>query len=133
MKTKGKGKKVGAKKPVVEGKKNTYLEMVTCAIATMKDRTGSSRQAITRQIMETHKLEASKVVHIRKAVASGVEKGIIKQAKTSGKGAGSYKIVMKEKAKGDEKPKKPVVRKVTKSKVVEKSLHKKREAQETSC
>merc|ERR1712098_589265 len=79
---------VGKKKPAVkkggkaETKKLTYLQMVTDAITTMKDRSGSSRKAILKHILETHKIDAAKVIHIRKAIAHGMEKGILKQART---------------------------------------------------
>merc|ERR1711875_186046 len=97
-----------------EPKKMTYLDMVTEAIVTLKDRTGSSRQAIIRYIVETHKVEASKLVHVRKAIATGMEKGILKPARPSGKGAGSYRVVKQEK---------PVARKS--SKIINKNLQKK--------
>merc|ERR1711970_596626 len=89
----------------VEAKKLTYLEMVTEAIKALKDRSGSSRQVITRYILETHKVDAAKVIHIRKAIAHGMEKGILKQARTSGKGAGSFRVVKEEKPKKATKPK----------------------------
>merc|ERR1712098_663031 len=86
-------KSTGAEKGTkAEAKKMSYLEMVTDAITTMKDRSGSSRKAITRHILETHKIDAAKVIHIRKAIAHGMEKGILKQARTSGKGAGSFRV-----------------------------------------
>ena len=56
-------------------------------------------QAITRLILETHKIDAAKVIHIRKAIAHGMEKGILKQARTSGKGAGSFRVAKEEKPK----------------------------------
>merc|ERR1711872_63024 len=80
----------------------------------MKDRSGSSRKAITRHILETHKIDAAKVIHIRKAIAHGMEKGILKQARTSGKGAGSFRVAKEEKPKKATKPKKPVAKKVVK-------------------
>merc|ERR1712098_421813 len=80
-----------------EPKKMTYLDMVTEAIVTMKDRTGSSRKAIIKYINETHQVEASKLVHVRKAIATGIEKGILKPARPSGKGAGSFRVVKQEK------------------------------------
>merc|ERR1711942_453782 len=93
-------KSAGAKKgPKVEAKKLTYLEMVTEAIKSLKDRSGSSRQAITRYILETYKVDAAKVIHIRKAIAQGIEKGTLKQARISGKGAGSFRVVKEEKLK----------------------------------
>merc|ERR1719228_3177379 len=108
----------------------SYLEMVTDAITTMKDRSGSSRKAITRHILETHKIDAAKVIHIRKAIAHGMEKGILKQARTSGKGAGSFRVAKEEKPKKATKPKKPVAKKVVKASsagasTVKKNLQKK--------
>merc|ERR1712098_347221 len=97
-----------------EPKKMTYLDMVTEAIVTMKDRTGSSRKAIIKYIVETHRVEASKLVHVRKAIATGMEKGILKPARPSGKGAGSFRVVKQEK---------PVARKS--SKIINKNLQKK--------
>merc|ERR1712098_131083 len=102
-------KSAGAKKgPKVEAKKFTYLDMVTEAIKALKDRSGSSRQAITRYILETHKVDAAKVIHIRKAIAHGIEKGTLKQARTSGKGAGSFRVVKEEKPKKASETKKSV-------------------------
>merc|ERR1712215_86634 len=109
-------KSTGAKKGTkVEAKKMSYLEMVADAITTMKDHSGSSRKAITRHILETHKIDAAKVIHIRKAIAHGMEKGILKQARTSGKGAGSFRVAKEEKPKKATKPKKPVAKKVVKA------------------
>merc|ERR1711928_164699 len=107
----------GAKKGTkAEAKKTSYLEMVTDAIITMKDCSGSSRQAITRHILETHKINDAKVIHIRKAIAHGMEKGTLKQARTSGKGAGSFRVVKEEKPiKATKLKKKPVAKKVVKS------------------
>merc|ERR1712058_85266 len=124
-------KSAGTKKgPKVEAKKLTYLEMVTGAIKALKDRSGSSRQVITRYILETHKIDAAKVIHIRKAIAHGMEKGILKQARTSGKGAGSFRVAKEEKPKKATKPKKPVAKKVVKASsagalTVKKNLQKK--------
>merc|ERR1712098_1024437 len=124
-------KSTGAKKGTkAEAKKMSYLEMVTDAITTMKDRSGSSRKAITRHILETHKIDAAKVIHIRKAIAHGMEKGILKQARTSGKGAGSFRVAKEEKPKQATKPKKPVAKKVVKASsagasTVKKNLQKK--------
>merc|ERR1711942_466681 len=109
-------KSAGVKKGTkAEAKKMSYLEMGTDAITTMKDRSGSSRKAITRHILETHKIDDAKVIHIRKAIAHGMEKGILKQARTSGKGAGSFRVAKEEKPKKVTKPKKPVAKKVVKA------------------
>merc|ERR1719315_622775 len=92
-------------------KKLTYLQMVTDAITTMKDRSGSSRKAIVKHIVYTHKIEEAKVVHIRKAIATGLEKGLLKQARPTGKGAGSFRLVKKE----EPRRKKPTVKKIVKA------------------
>merc|ERR1712098_902926 len=108
-------KKSSVKKSAkAEPKKMTYLDMVTEAIVTMKDRTGSSRKAIIKYIVETHQVEASKLVHVRKAIATGIEKGILKPARSSGKGAGFFRVVKQEK---------PVAKKS--SKIINKNLQKK--------
>merc|ERR1719315_5970 len=109
-----------------ETKKLTYLQMVTDAIATMKDRSGSSRKAIAKHIVDMHKIEEAKVVHIRKAIATGLEKGLLKQARPTGKGAGSFRLVKKE----EPKRKKPFVKKIVKAasagaSSTKKNLHKK--------
>merc|ERR1712236_182811 len=120
-------KSTGAKKgPKGEAKKLTYMEMVTEAIKALKDRSGSSRQVITRYILETHKVDAAKVIHIRKAIAHGMEKGILKQARTSGKGAGSFRVVKEEKPKKASKPVKKVAKASTAgASSVKKNLQKK--------
>merc|ERR1711862_870233 len=93
-------KSAGAKKgPKVETKKLTYLEMVTEDIKALKDRSGSSRQVITRYILEMHKVDAAKMIHIRKAIAHGIERGTLQQARTNGKGARSFRVVKEEKPK----------------------------------
>merc|ERR1712098_487760 len=65
---------------------------------------------ITRYILETHRVDAAKVIHIRKALAHGMEKGILKQARPSGKGAGSFRVVKEEKPKKASKAVKKVVK-----------------------
>merc|ERR1711887_470317 len=119
-------KSAGAKKgPKGEAKKLTYLEMVTEAIKALKDRSGSSRQVITRYILETHKVDAAKVIHIRKALAHGMEKGILKQARTSGKGSGSFRVVKEEKPKKTKPSKKVVKASSAGASSVKKNLQKK--------
>jgi len=128
-------KNTGTKKPVkkvgkTEGKKMTYLEMVTDAIAAMKERTGSSRKAIAKHIVDKHKIdEAKAVVLIRRAIATGLEKGVLKQARPTGKGAGSFRVVKIQKPKRT----KPIVKKIVKAtsagasstKIINKNLQKK--------
>merc|ERR1719319_615567 len=82
--------------------------MITAAIPALKERTGSSRQAILKYIVANYKVDAAKaVVATRLALKAGVAKGVIKNAKEIGKGAGKFKVVKVE------KPKKPAAKKAT--------------------
>merc|ERR1712098_699699 len=96
----------------------------------MKERTGSSRKAIAKHIVDKHKIdEAKAVVLIRRAIATGLEKGVLKQARPTGKGAGSFRVVKIQKPKGT----KPIVKKIVKAasagasstKIINKNLQKK--------
>merc|ERR1739841_334928 len=69
-------------------------------MGSLKDRTGSSRQAILKYICANYKVDAAKAaVQVRLALKRGVAKGALKMARASGKGAGSYKVVKAEKPK----------------------------------
>merc|ERR1711942_154043 len=97
-----------AKAPAAHPK---YSVMIAAAITSLKDRTGSSRQAILKYICANYKVDAAKAaVQIRLALKRGVAKGALKMARASGKGAGSYKVVKAEKKpaakKAAKKPKK---------------------------
>ena len=71
----------------------------------LKDRTGSSRQAIAKYVCANYQVDADKAAfHLRRALKKGLEDGVFKTARQSGKGAGSFRLV--------EKKKKPVVKKV---------------------
>merc|ERR1712098_197129 len=96
----------------------------------MKERTGSSRKAIAKHIVDKHEIdEAKAVVLIRRAIATGLEKGVLKQARPTGKGAGSFRGVKMQKPKGT----KPIVKKIVKAtsagasstKIINKNLQKK--------
>merc|ERR1719319_781113 len=79
--------------------------MITAAIPALKERTGSSRQAILKYIVANYKVDAAKaVVATRLALKAGVAKGVIKNAKEIGKGAGKFKVVKVEKPKTPKKP-----------------------------
>merc|ERR1719278_2188999 len=85
--------------------------MIAAAITSLKDRTGSSRQAILKYICANYKVDAAKAaVQIRLALKRGVAKGALKMARASGKGAGCYKGV-KAKKVVKKKPAKKVVKK----------------------
>merc|ERR1712210_410366 len=101
-----------AKAPAAHPK---YSVMIAAAITTLKDRTGSSRQAILKYICANYKVDAAKAaVPVRLALKRGVAKGALKMARASGKGAGSYKVVKVEKPKKVKKAKKPKAKKPAK-------------------
>ena len=98
-----------------------YIDMITTAIAGLKERTGCSRQAILKYIVANNKVEEGKaVVQVRLALKAGLEKGVLKHAKENGKGAGKFKIVKVEKKAEVKKPvaKKPVAKKPVAKKAV---------------
>merc|ERR1711992_176522 len=90
--------------------------MIAAAITSLKDRTGSSRQAILKYICANYKVDAAKAaVQVRLALKRGVAKGALKMARASGKGAGSYKVVKVEKPKKAKKPAKKAAKKPKKA------------------
>merc|ERR1711979_70269 len=113
-----------AKAPAAHPK---YSVMIAAAITTLKDRTGSSRQAILKYICANYKVDAAKAaVQIRLALKRGVAMGALKMARASGKGAGSYKVVKAEKPKKVKKAKKPKAKKPKKVKKAKKPAAKKK-------
>merc|ERR1711881_376479 len=105
-------------KPKAPAAHPKYSVMIAAAITALKDRTGSSRQAILKYICANYKVDASKAgQHLRMALKAGIKKGSLKMAKESGKGAGCFKLVKVEKpkkAKKAVKPKKPAAKKPAK-------------------
>merc|ERR1712106_1135235 len=94
-----------------------YSVMIATAITTLKDRTGSSRQAILKSIVASNKVDAAKAaVQARLALKRGVVKGALKMARATGMGAGSYKLVKVVKPKKVKKAKKPAAKKAKKPK-----------------
>ena len=103
-----------------------YSLMIAAAITALKDRSGSSRQAILKYICANYKVDAAKAaVQIRLALKRGVAKGALKMARESGKGAGSYKLVKVVKEKKAKKPKAKKPKKVKKVKKAKKPAAKK--------
>ena len=114
-------KKVAAKpkKPAAHPK---YSEMFGKAIAALKERGGSSRQAILKYIMANFNVgkDAKTVnVHLKLSLRAGVKNKSLKQSKGTG-ASGSFKIgeVVKPKKKPAAKPKKAVKPKAAKPKKV---------------
>merc|ERR1712115_115787 len=101
-----------ASKPKAPAAHPKYSVMIAAAITSLKDRTGSSRQAILKYICANYKVDAAKAaVQARLALKRGVAKGALKMARASGKGAGSYKVVKVEKPKKAKKPAKKAAKK----------------------
>ena len=111
-------KKTTASKPKKLASHPPYLEMIQKAIAALKERGGSSRQALLKYIMANYKVgENSTAVNarVKTALKNGVKNGALKQSKGTG-AAGSFRLGEVKKA---DKPKK--VKAVTKPKKTVKS------------
>ena len=106
-------KKAAAKKPADHPK---YLDMIVAAIIALKERTGSSRQAIKKYITANYKVGDSAGTHLKLALKRGVASGALKQVKGTG-ASGSFKVAEKPKPakKAAKKPaKKPAAKKPAK-------------------
>ena len=96
-------KKPAPKKPAEHP---TYKEMIVAAIGSLKERKGSSRQAIGKYIQANYKVGDLVGKHLKSGLKRALAAGVIKQA--TGKGAsGSFKLVDKK-----AEPKKPKKKKV---------------------
>ena len=116
----GKAKK---KRPVVKKKAAAShpptSEMVNSAIASLKDRRGSSLQAIKKYVLSTWKLDPVRYnPFIRRYLKAAVAKGTLKQNKGSFRMGVKPKVPKKKKAKKPKakKPKKAKAKKVVKAK-----------------
>ena len=85
-------KKAVAKKPSEHPK---YSEMIAAAIGALKERNGSSRQAISKYIKTHYKVGDNTDVHVRMALKRGVASGKLSQVKGTG-ASGSFKLKKKE-------------------------------------
>ena len=104
-------KKAAPKKPADHPK---YSEMIAAAIGALKERTGSSRQAIVKYITANYKVGESAGTHVKLALKRGVVGGALKQVKGSG-ASGSFKLAEKPKpAKKKPAAKKPAAKKAKK-------------------
>jgi len=97
--SKTKAKASSAKKPKLASTHPPVAEMVVAAINNLKDRSGSSSQAIKKYIASNYKVEVERLTpFIKKYLKSGVANGTLQQ--TKGKGAsGSFKIAANSKPK----------------------------------
>ena len=117
-------------KPKAPAAHPKYSEMIASAVAALKERGGSSRQAILKYISANFKVESTPATnsHLKLALKSGVKAGTLKQAKGTG-ASGSFKLGEKPKkvAKKATKPKaaKPKVKKAAKKPAAKKPAAKK--------
>lgn len=106
--------KKAAKKPAKPAEHPKYSDMIAAAIAALKERSGSSRQAIAKYVKANYKVGDNSDVHIKQALKRGVTSGAFIQVKGTG-ASGSFKLAKKESAakKPAKKPaaKKPAAKK----------------------
>ena len=98
-----------ATKPKVPATHPKYTEMIAAAVGSLKERGGSSRQAILKYIVAKYNVGKNETVintHLKMALRSGVKNGSLKQAKGTG-ASGSFRLGEKAKAA----PKKAVAKK----------------------
>ena len=104
-------KKVAPKKKPAAAKKVAdhpkYIDMIQAAITALKERKGSSRQAIKKYIAANYKVGDNVDVHLKMALKRGVASGTLLQPKRVG-ASGSFKLA---KAKPAAKPKKAAAKK----------------------
>merc|ERR1712158_34676 len=99
-----------------------YANMIVAAIKALKDKKGSSRQAILKHVVANNNVDAAKAgvrvkLALRKLVAG---KKVVAAAAAGKKGAGSFKLPAKE-----PKAKKPAAKKAKKPKAAKKPAAKK--------
>ena len=120
-------KKTVTKKPADHP---TFAVMIAAAIAELKERKGSSRQAIEKYVAANYKVGPKYTGPLKQALKKGVEKGTLVQTKGVG-ASGSFKIAKPEPEK---KPavKKPAAKKAATKKVTKKTPTKKAPAKKTA-
>ena len=96
-------KKPAPKKPADHPK---YIEMIVAAVNVLKQRNGSSRQAIVKYIRANYKVGDNAEVHVKMALKRGVASGTLSQPKGTG-ASGSFKVIKK----AEPKKKKPAAKK----------------------
>merc|ERR1711890_173535 len=93
-----------------------YHDMIVTAIQAMKSRTGSSRQAILQHVIANNNVAADQAAnYVKLALKKGLDNGVLRAAKDSGKGAGSFKLTedYKQVIKDQEKQAKKMAAKKT--------------------
>merc|ERR1711894_795198 len=120
-----------ATKPKVPPAHPKYSEMIKQAVTALKERGGSSRQAILKYIMKNFKVgnDESKVnTHLKMALRAGAKNNTLKNSKGSG-ASGSFKLgEAAKKAAKPKKAKKPKAAKPKKAKTPKKKAAKPKKA-----
>lgn len=114
-------KKAAPKKPADHPK---YIEMIIAAIGALKERGGSSRQAIVKYIRANYKVGDGADTHIKLALKRGVTGSAIKQVKGTG-ASGSFKLSDAKAPKKPAKAKKAAAKKPAAKKTPAKKTPKK--------
>ena len=112
----------------------TFAVMIAAAIAELKERKGSSRQAIEKYIAANYKVGPKYTGPLKQALKKGVEKGTFVQTKGSG-ASGSFKIAKPEPEKKATVKKPAAAKKTTKptKKVTKKTPTKKTATKKTAA
>jgi hypothetical protein len=108
--------KPAAKKPAKPAEHPKYIDMIVAAITSLKERNGSSRQAILKYIKGNYKVGEGADVHVKLALKRGVTSGALTQTKGSG-ASGSFKAA---RPVAEKKPAKKPAKKPTKPKTAAK-------------
>jgi hypothetical protein len=111
-----KAKKPASTKKAAEHPK--YADIVAAAIGALKERGGSSRQAIVKYALANYKVKDNANTHIKQALKKGVTGGTLKQVKGTG-ASGSFKLA--EKVAKKKVAKKPKAKKVVKKPAAKKA------------
>ena len=114
-------KKKAAPKKVSEHPK--YGEMIAAGIVALKERKGSSRQAILKYIQANYKVGDGAGTHVKTALKRGVSTGALKQTKGTG-ASGSFRVAEKPKPVKKKAAKKPAPKKAVKKKPAAKKVKK---------
>jgi len=105
VKAKKTAKKAAGGKPKKPADHPKYSEMIKDALGALKERGGSSRQALLKYIVKQYRLagdEKTINAHLKLALRAGVKNGTLKQSKGTG-ASGSFRIG--EKKTTEKKPK----------------------------
>lgn len=118
---------------VPKAKQPRYEEMIKSAIRTLKERNGSSRQAIEKHIIANYKVGDTAPQHIRRALKKGADNGTFVHTKGVG-ASGSFKLAKEEKkpSKKPTVPKKKPVAKAAKKPVAKKQTTSKKSSRTKS-